>query len=137
MTWSAVWAQIAPMIVTLVGLLLTWALTEAIRWLRERTKDTLLGRAVDAVETLVDTVVKELQQTVVEDLKAAAADGKLTPDEIRMVKDKAVGYVMSKIPQALRTILEAYLGPLEEYVSARIEARIYELKHFEVVAPKS
>lgn len=137
MSWEGIVAQVAPVLATLVLLLAGWAVGEGIRYLRERVKDTVFGRAFAVLETTIDTIVKDLQNTLAEDFKNAAADGKLTREELDIIKGKAVALVMARIPVALQKILEAYLGPLAQYVASRIEARMYELRQFEVVAPKS
>lgn len=137
MAWESIMAQVAPVLVTLVLLLVGWAVGEGIRYLRERVKDTIFARAFAVLETTIDAIVKDLQNTLAEDFKNAAADGKLTREELNIIKDKAVALVMAQIPATLQKILEAYLGPLAQYVASRIEARMYELKQFEVVAPKS
>lgn len=137
MSWESIVAQVAPALVTLVLLLVGWAVGEGIRYLRERVKDTVFARAFGVLETTIDTIVKDLQNTLAEDFKNAAADGKLTREELNIIKDKAVALVMAQVPVTLQRILEAYLGPLTQYVASRIEARMYELKQFEVVAPKS
>ena len=51
--------------------------------------------------------VGELQQTIVDDLKANAADGKLTKEEIAMLGEKLVEKTLEKMSQPVYNLLNA------------------------------
>ena len=93
--------------------------------------ETLRGvllRLQDAVET----AVKDLEQTVVADAKAAASDGRISREEGRRIKDKAVRQVKSYLgPTGLKQLGEV-LGlwelSVEDFIGSKVEASVLDLK---------
>ncbi|NLG84197.1 MAG: hypothetical protein GX493_06240, partial [Firmicutes bacterium] len=73
--------QILTVVIPLIAALLLWVLGQGARYLAARRKESLLAAALFSLNQVVADVVKELNQTVVAELKAKSADGKLTPDE--------------------------------------------------------
>ena len=66
-----------------------------------------LKLAIDEAKDAAADTVLELKQTVVDGLKAAAADGKLTEDEISQLKQKLLSQSMAKISDTSVKILTA------------------------------
>ena len=69
---------VATLLITLIGVLGTW-LTDTIAKKHELAN---IAAATDEATKAAQTTVLELQQTTVEAMKAASADGKLTQSEI-------------------------------------------------------
>ena len=63
--------------------------------------------AVDEAKNAAITTALELQQTVVDDLKAAAVDGKLTKEEIAKLKNDLLAMSMAKLSNASVKVLTA------------------------------
>ena len=63
--------------------------------------------AIGQVTQAAQTTVGELQQTTVEAMKAAAADGKLTEDQIRTLKADLLRMTREKLAEPTVQLLEA------------------------------
>lgn len=63
------------------------------RLIRERVRNERLTRLLLRLDDMFLTVIKELQQTVVTELKAASADGRIGREERRCIKEAAVRQV--------------------------------------------
>ena len=91
----------AALLLMLIGVLGTYLTTLAAK----RAETVNVSEALHALTEAAKTTVGELQQTIVEPLKAAAADGKLTPDEITDLRNKLVTQTKQKmLPSAINII---------------------------------
>lgn len=95
----------------LVFTILMLAITYLFTWIglkigkREELKNVTVAKA--EVEKATLQTVGELQQTVVDDLKAKAADGKLSKDEIEDLGKKLYEITMKKMSDPSIKLLEA------------------------------
>lgn len=91
----------AALLLMLIGVLGTYLTTLAAK----RAETANVSEALRALTETAKTTVGELQQTIVEPLKAAAADGKLTPDEIADLRNMLVAQTKQKmLPSAINII---------------------------------
>ncbi len=91
----------AALLLMLIGVLGTYLTTLAAK----RAETANVSEALRALTEAAKTTVGELQQTIVEPLKAAAADGKLTPDEIADLRNMLVAQTKQKmLPSAINII---------------------------------
>lgn len=91
----------AALLLMLIGVLGTYLTTLAAK----RAETANVSEALRALTEDAKTTVGELQQTIVGPLKAAAADGKLTPDEIADLRNMLVAQTKQKmLPSAINII---------------------------------
>ena len=91
----------AALLLMLIGVLGTYLTTLAAK----RAETANVSEALRAMTEAAKTTVGELQQTIVGPLKAAAADGKLTPDEIADLRNMLVAQTKQKmLPSAINII---------------------------------
>jgi hypothetical protein len=107
---------------------ITAVLTMAGFYLNSTYQNSRLTRALLILDQVVIEVVKELNQTVVEELKAARADGKLTRDEAEQIKSKAVELILKRLGGEMIKIIQTTLGPITEVLVTKIEAAIFDHK---------
>lgn len=96
-----------------------------------KLKMDTLAKAIAELDGDIAGVVGELQQTVVDDLKAAAADGKLTQDEIRMLKQDLLEGVRDRLSDDATAIIEAAGIDIHNYILSEAEAVIHSIKAIE------
>ena len=100
--------------------------------IRNRVKNEQLRRLLLRLDDMVVTVVKELQQTVVADLKAASADGRIDREERRRIKETAVRQVKTYLGAQGLEDLASSLGvwdmAVEDLIGSKIEASVHDLK---------
>lgn len=112
---------IALMAITLLG---TW-LTSLIG---KKTALTNINIAKDEVIGAAQLTVEELQQKVVEGLKAAHEDGKLTKDEIAELGQLLLEGTWAKMSEPTAELLEAAGVDLVNLIQGAGEAWLLELK---------
>lgn len=84
--------------------------------------------AVDEAKNAAITTVLELQQTVVDDLKAAAVDGKLTKEEIAKLRNDLLSMSMAKLSDASVKVLTAAGVDISAIITGAAEAMVGQMK---------
>ena len=120
-------AQIAPVALTLVTALGSLGMVYLNRWLKVKAG----GESVSAVNEVVGAVVNELGATLAKDIRAAAADGKLTRQEAQDIKALAVTRVKAQLPNTVARAASKAVGDLSDYIAGKIEEKVREAKNSE------
>jgi len=111
---------------------LAWAAAKAAELIRSKVANEYLRGTLVRLDNAVLTAVKELQQTVVAEVKAASADGKIDDVERQRIKDAALANVKSYLGPKGLAVLAELLGlsgdTLERYLGSRIEAAVHDLR---------
>lgn len=80
----------------------------------------------------VVTAVHDLEQTVVNEVKAAAEDGRISREERRRIKEKAVRHVKSYLgPKGLKelgSVLGLWDLAVEDFIGSKVEAAVLDLR---------
>ena len=90
-----------------------------------------ISTATDEVIKMATITVGELQQTIVNDLKANAADGKLTKEEIAILGEKLIGKTLEKMSQPVCDLLSAVGTDVIALIKGAGEDWINSLKNAE------
>lgn len=102
---------IIEIVVQVIGALAVTAITLAGAWLTsvigKKTQLMNINLAKDEVISAAVITVGELQQTTVEHLKAASADGKLTQEEITALGKALVEGTINKLSEPAHKLLQA------------------------------
>lgn len=93
----------ATLLITLISVLGTWLTMK----LAKRQELATINAAQQEVIALAEQTAGELQQTVVEGLKAAHSDGRLTKDEIAMLGGLLIEKTKEKMSIAAMKLLTA------------------------------
>lgn len=83
---------------------------------------------VDLLWGTVESTVTSLNQTMVDGLKAQSADGTLTEDDAKLVKNTAIAMVIDSFNSESKAILSLVFEDLEKYVDTLIEAAVKRAK---------
>ena len=75
---------LSPLLLTAV----TWVVARLDQFIRTKVQNEYLKGVLLRLDDAVLTVVKGLQQSVVDEIKAAQADGKITDDEKKQIKER-------------------------------------------------
>lgn len=84
-----------------------------------------------ATEQIVEAALQttaELQQTVVDDLKKASVDGKLTQEEITTLGKAVVELTLAKLTQPTIDLIDGAGGDVEAIIHGATEAWLEEIK---------
>lgn len=114
----------AALLLMLVGVLGTYLTALAAR----RAETANLREALDGLTAAARTTVLELQQTTVEPLKAAAADGKLTEDEITALRALLQQKTREKLLPSTLELINAAGADVEALITGAAESLIAGMK---------
>lgn len=131
MTWSELGIQLAMSLLPVVAALLIALIGYGVTYLKkqtERLNNEIARRALhDALaeaEIVATDAIRATNQTLVNDLKAKAADGKLTRAEAITAMNTAKEYFLRHITSGSKEVLEAALGPVTEWLESYLEAKL-------------
>jgi hypothetical protein len=111
---------------------LTWAAAKLAQLIRAKVQNEYLKGVLVRLDDAVFTAVKDIEQSVVEQIKEASADGKITDDEKKRIKEKALASVRSHLGTKglaeVARILGLDGGALDGLLSSKVEAAVHDLR---------
>ncbi len=135
MTWDNVVIQVVQYLVPAIGALLVALLGYLITYIskhQEKLKNDILREALGAALAEAHVVGRDAivatQQKLVDDLKAAAEDGKLTKEEAAQAMTAAKYYFVTHLSSRSKDILRKALGPINNWLDTFLEAKLGEYK---------
>lgn len=114
----------ANLAVTLIGIFGAWALSR----IAKNQQLVNINTAVDGLTNAAEQTVWELQQTVVDDLKEASGDGKLTQEEIEDLGKKLLEGTIAKMSDSAIDLLKAANVDINAIITGAGEAMIAKMK---------
>lgn len=111
---------IATLLITLIGVLGAWLTAK----IGKRVELTNINKAKDELIAAAQQTVLELQQTVVEGMKAAAEDGKLSDDEVESLCIMLMTKTKEKMSLSAIRLLEAAAVDVNALIRGAGEALI-------------
>lgn len=115
---------LANLAITLIGVAGAWLLAQISKTQKLNTINAAVGELTNAAEQ----TVWELQQTVVDGLKEASADGKLTQDEIANLGKLLLEGTLAKMSESGIGVLKAANVDINAIVKGAGEALIAKIK---------
>ena len=119
---------LANLAVTLIGVAGAWLVTQIAKSQQLNTINTAVNELTNAAET----TVLELQQTVVDELKEASADGKLTQEEITELGKLLLKGTLEKMSDSAINVLKAANVDINAIVTGAGEELIARIKKGEL-----
>lgn len=136
MDWNDIVLQLVQYLVPAIGGLLVALLGYLVAYLSKQTKKVnnellraILDGAKDEAHSVAYDAIMATQQKLVDDLKAAAEDGKLTKEEAREALTEAKIYFINHISDNSRQVLVEALGPMKDWLDDFLEAKLGEIKN--------
>lgn len=96
--------------------------------IKTRLNNDKLNKYIDITYKNAELVVKDLQQTVVDELKSKSEDGKLSVEEIHEVKQSAVNRLKATLTEDIQMMLGTAFGDIDEYLGLVIEKFVVDMK---------
>lgn len=124
--------HVLPILATGIGLLGAWALAKLAQKLDSDGKGSKVARLGAWAAHLASTVVADLEVTLRPKLKASTADGKLTPEEVKQLRDEALARLKAlageKGLEELRKALGIAAPELDKYLLGLLEKAVGGLR---------
>lgn len=135
MTWNQFWVEVLNALIPLLALAVTIAIAMLAEWLRRKAgqvqqeviRESFLA-AIFELERVANDAISATNQILVEKLKEAAADGKLTKEEAEAAMRMAVEYLQTHLTPGALQILQAAYGPIEQWLEEYLEAQLAKAK---------
>lgn len=115
---------VGELILAAIGIAATWLLIK----MGKHAELSNIHKATQEAVANAEETVFELQQTVVERLKADSADGKLSSEEISALNSRLVSLTLAKMSDPTIRILEAAGVDLTALIKSAAEALIARMK---------
>lgn len=115
---------LGSLVLALIGVAGTWVLMK----IGNSTKLENIKKATEEAIQATQLTVGELQQTLVEDLKAAASDGKLTPEEVEHLKKLLIEKTLRNLSGPATNILISSGVDVSGLITSAGESFINRLK---------
>ncbi|NLA07230.1 MAG: hypothetical protein GX872_06325 [Firmicutes bacterium] len=131
MTLSAFALELVEILLPVIALFLVALIGNGVALLRKKIEgiDNEIARqslstALTEAESVGIDAVRATNQVLVNELRAKSEDGKLTEDEAKEAMGVAKDYFLGHITSGSLEILEASLGPVQEWLEGFIEAKL-------------
>ena len=135
MTWNDVAIKAVEALIPLVVMVLTVALGYLANWLRQQAAKTksevvraAFEAAIDEAERVAYDAIDATNQVLVDGLKRASEDKKLTKEEAADAMRTAMEYFMTHLTPGALQILQAAYGPIEAWLADYLEAKLAQTK---------
>jgi len=115
---------LGTVVLTLLGMAGTWLLVK----MGNSHKLENIKKATEEAIRATQLTVGELQQTLVENLKAAASDGKLTPEEIEYLKKLLIEKTLKNLSGTATNLLISSGVDISGLITSAGESFINQLK---------
>ena len=119
---------LAPQLATVAGVILLGLASWGIAILKSKIKFEAGSLALDEVDRVVQTVVGNINQTVVGELKAMSADGLWTDEEKAKAKRVALNEVHTLLSTEVTASANKIVTDLGDYVAKKIEEQVLAAK---------
>lgn len=123
--------NLTELIMSVIGLIVAWVVKELSSFLRAQTqklkeanKYAVLNKYIDITLSAVLDVVQVTNTTVVNDLKEAAIDGKLTDEEKDIILNNAVHEILSSLSDEVKDTISAIYGDLPTWIKLQINKAV-------------
>lgn len=111
----------------------TWAAAKLAQLIRAKVQNEYLSGVLLRIDEAVFTAVKDMQKSVVDQLKAASADGKISCEEQKQIKEQAIATARAHLGKNGRAAVSKVLGmsgaAIENLLASKVEAAVHDLRH--------
>lgn len=112
---------LVPILATALGTVLIALANTIATYFKQRTSSNVLNHYIDLLESVVVDVVMGLNQTTVQQIKDAAADGKLTKEEVDTISAQALESVKQILGVKALEILKITFEDVDALITNKIE----------------
>jgi uncharacterized membrane protein (DUF485 family) len=124
------WAPIQNAVATTLGLVITALGGLLLAWFRSKLHTDRARSLFDHVAKLVETEVRAIAQSTLPEVRAAMADGKITPEEASRLRHLVIDRVRMTLGRHGLLELRALLGDrdVDSWLASLIESEVLRVK---------
>lgn len=115
-----------PIIISALGSVLIAMSAYYANYFKQKAKSEQINRYIDLLDQTVYDVVIALNQTTVDKLKEASADGKLTPEEVQYLKEDAFNTITNILGLTGMNVLNLAFDDVNALIASKIQRTVRE-----------
>ena len=96
--------------------------------LNDETQKKIFNDALDRVDSLLQTNIVAMENTVKKDMLASIADGKIEKAELKTLSDNVKNNVLKQLGDDSLAVLNDSLGDVNGYLEVKIEEILAQIK---------
>ena len=96
--------------------------------LNDETQKKIFNDALDRVDSLLQTNIVAMENTVKKDMLASIADGKIEKAELKTLADNVKNNVLKQLGDDSLAVLNNSLGDVNGYLEVKIEEILAQIK---------
>ena len=96
--------------------------------LNDETQKKIFNDALDRVDSLLQTNIVAMENTVKKDMLASIADGKIEKAELKTLADNVKNNVLKQLSDDSLAVLNNSLGDVNGYLEVKIEEILAQIK---------
>ena len=96
--------------------------------LNDETQKKIFNDALDRVDSLLQTNIVAMENTVKKDMLASIADGKIEKTELKTLADNVKNNVLKQLGDDSLAVLNDSLGDVNGYLEVKIEEILAQIK---------
>lgn len=124
------YSQVLPILLTAFVTVFTYLIKvlsqKVIEFIDEKITNQKFNQAAKIAEEMVRSVVLSLEQTLVQKIILASADGKLTDNERVRIKQVAMETIIANLQPQVKEALTYGYQSVNEYLDALVESIVYK-----------
>jgi len=128
MNWETVMVDLTLTLMPILSAIAAYVLVTIARYVARHSNNMVVKAALANLEQIIFSTVTALSQTIVDDLKRSKPNGKLTEEEARLIKDKALSSIKTQMGSRDLKVLTNNLGSLDELIDNILERKVAENK---------
>jgi hypothetical protein len=128
MDWLQEHPELLTTILEIILAVIGWLGAQLLNEVRKTQKGKHANETLDRLERIAAMAVKDIEQTLLPQVKKAAKDGKLSDEDVANLRAEAVGRVMTLLGTSGKKELDGLVGDVGEAVIMAIESKVSEIK---------
>jgi hypothetical protein len=123
-------SQIVEAVLALVGVFVSWAAMSARNWLKAKVQNEYVQQLLLRLADAVEIGVRQVSQTLLPEIRKAAADGKITAEEALQLRLMARSAAFDQLTAVDRDKLKELFdtAQLERKLDQLVEAAVQRMK---------
>jgi nucleoid-associated protein YejK len=123
-TVSQIMGIVTPALITTLGILVSWGLNELRKFVKSKTDSGAIDIAFKQFNKIANGAVVRAEQS----MKIYGADGKITKEEAKQIKENVFRDVKSQLPASTEVLLKKVVNNLDSLIDTKIETEVYNMK---------
>ena len=120
--------EVTQTILGIVSAALIYVIQKASKYLKSKTNNENFDAALNIMDRLLTTSVKQIEQTFKKDLLKESSTGKLSPIQKQELGQHAIDTVMVNLSESIKKEIEKKIPDIHRYALNKVEDIVHDIK---------